>query len=104
MNSNRHIGRIDGYALPPWRVTTCATARALGQTEIGPREDVPSRLLPEQARPPDNYPVILPDRLLRRASDHDLAEHYGKTTSDKHRAQTTKGKQGAGTEGRCEAA
>ena len=26
---------------------------------------------------PDNMPVILPDKLLRRASDDDLAEHYG---------------------------
>jgi hypothetical protein len=25
---------------------------------------------------PDNYPVILPNRLLRSASDEDLAEHY----------------------------
>jgi len=29
---------------------------------------------------PGNYPVILPDRLLRRASDFDLADHYDKGT------------------------
>lgn len=27
---------------------------------------------------PANYPVILPRRVLRRASDHDLADHYDK--------------------------
>jgi hypothetical protein len=29
---------------------------------------------------PDNYPVILPKRTLRRASDHDLADHFDKVS------------------------
>lgn len=29
---------------------------------------------------PDNYPVILPDRTLHRASDEDLAKHYVKVS------------------------
>lgn len=29
---------------------------------------------------PDNYPTILPNRTLRRASDHDLAEHFDKVS------------------------
>jgi hypothetical protein len=29
---------------------------------------------------PDNMPVILPDKLLRRASDEDLAEHYDRVS------------------------
>jgi hypothetical protein len=32
---------------------------------------------------PANYPVILPNRLLRRASDDDLAEHYDKAAGPK---------------------
>jgi hypothetical protein len=35
---------------------------------------------------PDNYPVILPDKLLRRASDDDLTEGYERG-SDRRRAQ-----------------
>jgi hypothetical protein len=35
---------------------------------------------------PENYPVILPDRLLKRASDEDLAEGYN-TGNDERRAQ-----------------
>jgi hypothetical protein len=35
---------------------------------------------------PANMPVILPNRLLRRASDDDLADHF-KRTSDNERAQ-----------------
>jgi hypothetical protein len=31
---------------------------------------------------PDNYPVILPSRLLRRASDEDLADHFHKVGDD----------------------
>jgi hypothetical protein len=30
---------------------------------------------------PDNYPVILPSRLLRRASDYDLAEHFDRVST-----------------------
>jgi hypothetical protein len=29
---------------------------------------------------PGNYPVILPNKLLRRASDFDLADHYDQVT------------------------
>lgn len=29
---------------------------------------------------PDNYPTVLPSRTLRRASDADLASHFGKVT------------------------
>jgi uncharacterized protein (DUF433 family) len=36
---------------------------------------------------PENYPVILPDRLLRRASDEDLAEHYAAVDSQEARDQ-----------------
>src|SRR6516165_9227829 len=40
---------------------------------------------------PENFPVILPDRTLHRASDEDLAKHYRKvsagTTSDDRRAE-----------------
>jgi hypothetical protein len=37
---------------------------------------------------PANYPVILPDRLLRRASDDDLGESYSRrSTTDAARAQ-----------------
>ena len=35
---------------------------------------------------PENYPVVLPSRTLRRASDEDLAEHFGKV-SEGHTAQ-----------------
>jgi hypothetical protein len=31
---------------------------------------------------PSNYPVILPDRTLHRASDEDLAEHFGKVAGE----------------------
>lgn len=30
---------------------------------------------------PKNYPTILPDRTLRQASDHDLAEHFDKVSA-----------------------
>jgi hypothetical protein len=36
---------------------------------------------------PDNYPVVLPDRLLRRASDKDLAEAYDRNPSERRRDQ-----------------
>lgn len=36
---------------------------------------------------PENYPVILPSKLLRRASDADLAKHYDSTDNEAARAQ-----------------
>lgn len=36
---------------------------------------------------PENYPVILPSPLLRKASDEDLAYHYEHTDSDRARNQ-----------------
>jgi hypothetical protein len=36
---------------------------------------------------PGNYPVVLPSRLLRRASDEDLAEHYERSSDQAARDQ-----------------
>jgi len=36
---------------------------------------------------PDNMPVILPSRLLRRASDDDLVAHYDRVQGDSYREE-----------------
>ena len=46
---------------------------------------MPARLLPLQAVHPDNMPVILPSRLLRRAGDEDLAAHYDRVQGGSYR-------------------